>query len=984
MQVERLIARIRGQLELVTPDLEARSLAGEYAALCQRARERLEQCAVLVRTGNEHAAFQAAEADPDLLGLCAMLSFAESDRWHALCRERGLPAGFPLDGQHVLAVEGLYGREIGESHPLYRDYRDAIRRRDEDRALSVLRSIVRINPDDPNARSELARLSAKFLRESLGKVGAFFAEGRAQDAVELMQRMERFGANELAGEPRWDDALGHRVAWLRSKAAEQVATLVDEAAAARAGDHWEACAAALGRVRSLERDHQLALSPDVGAQIAELEAWAGGLASAAEEEATLRAALESLNEEWTLLQQEAARGSSPAILIVRLSAWLERAATHAERLPEGLLREARALRQNTRARLNRRYMLLTSSWVGGLLLVIAGVVYWNILRSQEEQALDRFSEATRLVELHDHPAALAALDDFERGGFATTAAELAALKEQTAPLRRRLDAQMATEQRLRLEALALADRRRQGLTLADVAATEARAAKYLEEFNRVGAALQTSLKAIFPEPETLVSACRQLLDRTRNDVAAQIAVLNKAMGEDSAADLTKAAEALDRLRLLIKTLSDAKEKDLDSALAAADRAELRLAGERKTIAAMRGLAGAADLAGYLAALADTAANTAGEKSDLSGRASFVFSRAPTLQALPRSALAPRVGAMWDAAPTADPSGSFNPAVLTDAEQRGLRALADTSLADSLRRGTLNLYSIRGITPGRTVFVVGEVSETRRPITEGFEIVQKARELTRDGAVTEVVWSRREFNNGVRAGEEIGGLSAIRELEYVRQTGRFQDPKTGRQLEPLLRTLDRVRRGEAAYPEVRAYQLQELFRLATMRPDAWGLLFSPSAQRDAEQLRRITQNSLRPYDILFKDKWTDIQAELRAFLVSPGGAGYAEEARFWRATFAQLRNRKLIFAGMVGRDGKPALRETIKGSALFGLDNDGKAAVLFRIGEYGEIKRVAEAAPLTPLLRYPGTVAEAAQAAGIPKGMLAPEGGWETLLQGRDL
>jgi len=36
MLTERLIARIRGQLEVGTPDLEARSLAGEYATLCQR------------------------------------------------------------------------------------------------------------------------------------------------------------------------------------------------------------------------------------------------------------------------------------------------------------------------------------------------------------------------------------------------------------------------------------------------------------------------------------------------------------------------------------------------------------------------------------------------------------------------------------------------------------------------------------------------------------------------------------------------------------------------------------------------------------------------------------------------------------------------------------------------------------------------------------------------------------------------------------
>ena len=982
MQVERLIARIRGQLELGTPDLEARSLAGEYAALCQRARERLEQCATLVRSGNEHAAFQAAESEPDLLGLCAALSFAESERWHALCRERGLPAGFPLDGQHVLAVEGLYGREIGESHPLYRDYRDAIRRREEDRALSVLRSIVRINPDDPNARSELARLSAKFLRESLGKVATAFEQGREEDAVELMNRMERFGANDLAGEPRWDDALARRVAWLRAKAAQQVATLVAAAAEAEAGGHWEACAAALGRVRSLERDHQLTLAEDAAATVAALEAWAGGLAAEAEAEAGLRAALESLNDEWALLQQEAARGSSPAILIVRLSAWLERAAPQAERLPDGLLREARALRQNTRARLNRRYMLLTSSWVAGLLLVIAGVIAWNILKTQEEESRDRFSEATRLIELYDHPAALVALDEFERGGLSS--ADQAARKAQTATLRQRLAAQVADEQRLRLEALALADRRKQGLTLGNVAETESRAARYLQEFNQVGGSLQSRLKAVLPEPEALLSACRQLLDRTRNDVATQIAALNKAMGDENVSDVTKAAETLDHLRALLKTLTDAKVKDLDSALAAADRAELRLAGERKTIAALKSLKQAADLAGYLAALSDTAANTAGEKSDLSTRASFVFAQAPTLQGLPRTALAPRVGAMWDAAATADPAGIFNPATLTDAEQRALRNLADTSLADSLRRYTLNLYSVRGIATGRTVYVTGEVVEAKRNITDGVEFSQKAKELTRDGTLVENSWSRREFNNGVRAGEEIVTPSQIAELEAIRQVSRFQDPRTGKLLEPLIRTMDRVRRGESRYPELRAYQLQELFKLATTRPDAWGLLFSPSAQRDAEQLRRITQNELRPYDFLFKEKWADIQLELRAFLTPPGGAGYAEEARFWRATFAHLRNRKLIFAGWVGRDGRPELRESIKGSALYGLDNEGKATVLFRVGDDGEPKRVSEAAPLTPLLRYPGTVAEAAQAAGIPKGLLAPAGGWETLLQGRDL
>lgn len=982
MQAERLIARIRGQLELGTPDLEARSLAGEYAALCLRARERLEQCATLVRGGNEHAAFQAAEAEPDLLGLSALLSFAESDRWHALCRERGLPAGFPLDGQHVLAVESLYGRVIGESHPLYRDYRDAIRRREEDRALAVLRSIVRINPEDPNAQSELARLSAKFLRESLGRVGALFAEGRAAEAAELMRRMERFGANDLAGEPRWDDARARRATWLRANAAEQAAKLVAEAAEARAGGHWEACAALLGRTRALERDHRLNLAPELLAQVAELEAWAGELAAAAEAEAAQRAAVEGLLEEWRVLSMEAAHGSSPAILIVRLSAWLDRAAAHAERLPEGLLREARALRQATRTSLNRRYLLLTSSWVVGLLLVVGAVVAANLQRQQEEEALGRLSEAARLVELHDHEAALRALDDFERTGGA---ADLERRKADARPLREALGRQMTLEQQLRLEARQLAEIGRQGVDDANIAAIARRAAAYLRSLEAAGASMRERLRATLPDPEGLSAVAQSHLDRLRQELAGRTAALNKAVSESGAVtDPVVATENLERLRVLLKILGEVGDRDLDSAAAAADRGELRLAGDRKISVALRGLEAAGDLGTYLAALADASANTAGEKTDLGARASFVFTRASTLQALPRPVLAPRVAAMWDAAQTADPKGVFQQAALTDSEKSLLRRISDTSLADSLQRATLSLYSVRGVTAGRPVFVVGPIEESKLAFNDGVEFTQKAKELTRDGAVVEGTWRRREFNNGLRNGEELTSLGPIPELTFIRQVTRFQDARTGLLLEPPLRTMERIRRSESPYPELRAFQLQELYRFAAGRPDVWGLLFSPSAQRDAEQLRRITQNALEPYDYLFRDKWADVKGEIRAFLVPQGGTGYAEEARFWRATFAQLSTRRLVFAGMVGRDGTPRLREAAKGSALYGLDNEGKVAVLFRVGEDGLPKRVADAAPLSPLLLYPGLVAEAAQAAGIPKGLNPPDGGWETLLQGRDL
>ena len=983
MQLERLIARIRGQLDLPAPELEARSLAGEYAALCQRARERLEQCATLARGGNEHAAFQAAEAEPDLLGLCAALSFAESDRWNALCRARGLPAGFALDSQLVQAVDGLYGKEIGENHPLYRDYRDAIRRRDEDRALSVLRSIVRINPDDPNARSELARLSAKFLRDSLGKVGALFAAGDDAAAVELMTRMERFGALELTDEPRWQAALARRVEWLRLKAAEQARASLTAAEAAHALGEWESCAAALGRVRALGRDHHLSFTPQENETIARLEGWAGELAAEAEAEASLRASVDDLTAEWARLRQDAARGSAPALLIVRLGNWLERAEARSDRLPEGLLSEARALRHNTRTRLNRRYLAQTTAWVAGLLVLVGGMVFLNFQRQQEEASMGRFSEAKRLLELHDHEAARTALEDFERG--AVSAADRSAREKQTSPLREQLERQLAVEQRLSLEARQLAERRRQGLTPGNLAETKTRSARYLEEHGAVGESLRRRLDALFPDPAELVAACEAELDRLRGELEAQSAVLAKAMGDEAVvADSKTAVAALDRMRVILKTLTEAKDKDLDSALARADRAELRLAGERKTATALRALAGAADLSGYLAALGAAVETLAGEKSDLSPKAAFVLAQAAPLRSLPRSALAPRVGAMWDAAAEADPRGLFHPTNLNDAEQKILRQMADTSLADSLRRATVSTYSIRGVKMGRVVYLSGEVTESRAPISDGAQFTQRAKEFTRDGVLVDGSWRRQEFNNGVRAGEELTAIAPIPELMFIKDVMRFADPATGKLLEPPLRLMERLRRSESPYPELRAFQLQEFFRLAGGRPAEWGTLFSPSAQRDAEALRRITQNELRPYDFLFKEKWAHAKNELKTFLVRQTGVGYADEARFWRATFAALRSRRLIFAGMVSREGRVELREPLKNTVVYGLDNEGKATVLFQVGSDGEIRRVADAAPLSPLLSYPGSVAEAATAAGVPAGLTAPAGGWETLLQGRDL
>ncbi len=987
MLTDRLIARIRGQLEASTPDLEARSLAGEYAALCGRARERLEQCAALIRAGNDHAALQVAESEPDLLGLCAQLSFADSERWQALCRDRGLPTGFPLDDQQVLAVEGLYGKVIGESHPLYRDYREAMRQRDEERALTVLRSIARINPDDPTARSELARLSGKFLRESLDKVLRLFGQGDAAAAVDLMNRMERFGANALTDEPRWDEARAHRIAHLRAKAREQIDALLPEARAARAADRWESCATVLGRIRALIRDHQVELAADVAAAVGELEGWAGELAAAAEAEASQRAALLALTTDWERLRQDAAVGSAPALLISRLNAWIEKATPLADRLPEDLVREARGLRQLTRARLNRRYAILTTSWVAGLLALLLGAYWWHAEQGKADEAREHFAEVQTLVERWDNEAALTKLDKLKQEHPAFAAEEEIKASEES--LRRQALSQAETELRLKSEALYLEQRRKEGINLGNLAPVTQRAKAYLAELGKVGPGAAARLQAALPDPAAVLAACTKVSEESRNDLAALRRQLKVALGEDeSIVNLARASEAYEKLRALLATLSAAGLKDLDEAYAEADRAAVRLEADLKSASAIRGLTDAGDLKAYLDALA-AVAQTSGEKSDLRRRAAFIAGQADALRNLPRTALAPRVGAMWDGLAKSDPNGVFQPETLLASEDKVIRALADDRTTASLRKYNVRLHA-RGGDPRimRQVFIAGEVSLQRNPIRDGIEYVRSAKELTREGTLLDSSWSCREFNgaNGevTKSGEDLLEGLVIPELDYLRQFNRFYDLKAGKLSEPLLRKLDLVRRSPTPHLELRAFQMQELFKVAAQRPEAWGLLYSPSAQRDAEQLRRITQNAMGQYDFLFKEKWSDVQAELRAFLTRQTGVTYADEARFWRRTLGELQAQKLIFAGTLGRDGRPALRETAKNTALYGLDSEGKPALLFRTDAAGALTRVNEPALLTPLLRLSGSVGEAAQAAGIPTGLLPPAAGWESILQGRDL
>lgn len=974
MLPDRLQARIRAQLALPSPDLEARVLAAELASLANRARERLEQCAALVRIGNDQAALEAAEAEPCLLDLCAWVSFAEADDWRRLCREHGLPPAPAPDDGHVLAVELLYGKPIDESHPLYRDYRQAIRERDDARALAVLRTIVSANPGDANARGELTRLGAKFARDNAGRVTELFAAGDDAGAVDLMDRMERLGVTALAGDPGWEESLARRRRWVESRARARLDELAATAAAEHAEGSWEACASTVGAARTLERNTGLRPGPAQAEALARAEAWAAERVESARAESAAASALAELAAELAELRAETS-GAPGAETLRRLGNWQRRARELGDRADPAEVAEAETLRRKVHARLVRRHTLITAA---GLLAVALALAAANA-------ALAGFKEEARLRSVLRVAAEQA--EAWDLSGAAETLGSLGAAEELDGPALASRDATLAlirereeAGRRLSDELALLVSAGAQGVTAANYADLRRRALALRSQIAQGGPALERRLGPRVGEIPALLARCEETGRSLAPGLRAMVAELETELAKGGAlGDPGRARALIGRIRGVLdnpETRTAVDTSLVDRALARADLAEERLRLEERSREEERRLAAAADLKAYLAALREMA--SAQPPTPESKAAAAVLAAEPALGQLPRGVLGARVGAMWDALGEPAPTETWSPGELA-----AVARVTDDRVLRGVRRFIVREHSAAGERSTAAVYATGEVTREQRRFQAGTETVTSAQILRRNGEVTAETWSIRRFTNGAVSGEELTEGLPLPELDYLRRFLRSFDPVTRRPGEPLLRTLERVR-GESGAPLLRAYHLQELLGAASLRPGISNLTFSPSAQADARELRRLTQNGIAPIDFLFPDKWSDIRPELERFLARPAPP-YAEEARFLRTLLAASRDGGLVLAGRVRRDGGAAPRERLPNAVLLGLDSDGRPAALFQSDGEGTLRRLREPLPLTPLLRLALPPAESAARAGQqPPGLAAPAGGWDNLLKGQDL
>lgn len=186
MTPQLLIVKIRSVLAGTSgaSERERRALAEEYFNVCAECAKGLERVAALVRSGREYPALQVAESSGLLDSINALL-FAELPAWRDFCAAADMPCPPPFDPELLSLAQSLYERGITQTHPLYRDFRRAMRFRNFPEALSVIRTISKINSNDAEAARECEKLRARVAKDRVGELSAALESGDESEILRL-------------------------------------------------------------------------------------------------------------------------------------------------------------------------------------------------------------------------------------------------------------------------------------------------------------------------------------------------------------------------------------------------------------------------------------------------------------------------------------------------------------------------------------------------------------------------------------------------------------------------------------------------------------------------------------------------------------------------------------------------------------------------------------------------------------------------------
>jgi len=910
------IEAIRAALKQEAPPSSVEEAAVIYAQFCADAERRLDRVAAMLQKGSDYQALQVAEEDPPLLDLAASLSFGEEKNWRIFCDTHGLKVAPRLNARIIQDLETLYATGITANHPLYKDFRAAVLSRDDEKALRIVKTILKLNPQDENAQKELLRLENKGLQEKIDQLREALKTDDEERIATLTESIKAVApAARLERLDVFHQGEDIRQTLRRRQAEALIPDMLTAMLALKVEGQWRQVGQMLDVLDSMFREHGLVPTDDEQqTMIEDLTRYHQKEKVADEKQRSFDRALKSF---LTFVEEVETRLLTGAGVTFEEIAGKDESFVKRWKELEGYqlpvasqsLQRIRAAGQELRAKLERmqRARRLRNLTLAAAVLVLLGCISaiglhawkaWTLTQelasyqtkenylaaeglvkklSSEEQLLLRWpylqakieevsswTAKNRVTSKQAADALLALESSFQGEHTMLPAAQLVRQLDDADALVKQLDGDLATEPTNRLVALK---------TKADL-----HLATILKQLSTSTAATLSQIEQRSTD-ELSHEKVAAHVSASRNAIDQQLQPLEALLKPEVSA-LTLPADLETRIRSQRQRLNTYQE-DLQSF--AAIRKETAGAGtldDYRTAVAKWQTVKFVEAAPSLKML-DTQPSEKAFQAAL-----FTGGDLDVLQAV-----------------LDDKSGRYMaPDTLLEAELKIILSLLHSEHLNNIFESSVVHYSSKKASS--TVWSMGKPEET----VIGGSVRWSAKFYEPDPTQMSVLFIQKSFTRAGEAGQYQGDavtstrLSQTCEFMNLLEIGRISDEKGERVLKSLFEVFDKLMQDVNGSPIAKAYVMLKLEDMLHLRPREWGVHYSPALQQDLRNLHQtLGTTTLRSEDWLvpaMREKW---QAPLTAYFKTCKGRSYLREALAHRNYLRTAVTAGLKFAGYVETD-----------------------------------------------------------------------------------
>ena len=189
--------------------------------------------------------------------------FSRAAEWHEILKANGYNPPADLDSEHISLMRDLYTKPISGSDPLYQDLAHAMRTKNFDHALLVLRIIRGKNPSDSNAIDQVAKIETRIQGEKL------------KTLVQLARDDEEDGFSDMMGfflnEPwenkpegtMWEESVIYHDKLQRKRSLKHCKQMIESLIPLKKDNNSEEARALLSSIRNLQNEQKFILDEEI-------------------------------------------------------------------------------------------------------------------------------------------------------------------------------------------------------------------------------------------------------------------------------------------------------------------------------------------------------------------------------------------------------------------------------------------------------------------------------------------------------------------------------------------------------------------------------------------------------------------------------------------------------------------------------------------------------------------------------------------------